>query len=205
MPVPCFAKYYSISDASINCTVQKDSKIRWEEKRTFSFQGIYTFGYYDLPMIGYDWFREIVVLENSKAYALNESQKPGSYWVEHLDTYHRIHFYYQAENEKRTFEYRYVIEGAIKVYEDYGQLYWKLQGDRWGEAVEYFTATIHLEQSVPMELYKVWVHGPLNGVVTKVDDKTIFIEARDVPSNTFVEVRLLILPMGKKKLAPLDH
>jgi uncharacterized membrane protein len=43
-----------------------------------------------------------------------------------------------------------------------------------------------------MENYKVWVHGPLNGVVTKVDKQTILVEATDVPAYTLIEIRLLI-------------
>ena len=192
MPAICFAKQYEIDSTEISCTVKQDTVIKWEEKRTFSFSGNYTFGYYDLPMVGYDWFRKIVVLEDDKPYKLSENKEPGTYWVEHLDTYHRVHFYYDATNEKRTFGYNYVIEGSVKVYEDFGQFYWKMQGDRWGVSVGNFVATIHLEKPIRKEDLHVWAHGPLSGDVTIVDESTILLEAKDVPANTFVEVRLLV-------------
>lgn len=191
-PITTFAKSYEITDVGINCTVQQDTKISWDEIRSFKLNGNFTFGYYDLPMFGYDWFRNIKVLELGKPYALNESFKPGSYWVEHLEEYHRIHFYYNATDEARSFEFQYNIEGAVKVYEDYGEFYWKMQGDRWDVPVGNFKAVIHLEQPIKKEDYLVWAHGPLSGDVTKADDFTIILTAKNIPENTFIEVRLLI-------------
>lgn len=192
LPISTYAKSYEITDVGINCTVGQDTKITWDEIRSFALHGNFTFGYYDLPMFGYDWFRNIKVLELGKPYTLNESQKQGSYWVEHLEEYHRIHFYYNATDENRNFEFQYTIEGAVKVYEDYGQFYWKMQGDRWDVPVGNFKAVIHLEKPIKKEDCHVWAHGPLNGDVAFIDDSTIVLTAKDIPENTFVEVRLLI-------------
>lgn len=192
LPVTSYAKYYDILSVDIDCYINQNSIVEWEEKRTFSFAGNYTFGYYDLPMTGYDWFRKIVVLENDIPYLFNTSKSMGTYWVEHLSDYHRIHFYYDATDEQRTFGYQYLIEGAITRFEDYGQFYWKMQGDRWGEPCDRFTARIHLEKPIPKDDYLVWVHGPLNGVVSKIDDQTILLKVSDVPAYSFVELRLLI-------------
>jgi len=192
MPIIAYAKSYEITDVGIDCTVGQDTKIAWDEFRTFKLNGNFTFGYYDLPMFGYDWFRKIKVLEKNKLYDLNETNKPGSYWVEHLDDFHRIHFYYTAENETRSFEFQYVIEGSIKVYEDFGQFYWKMQGDRWGVPIGNFKAIIHLEKPIKKEDLHVWAHGPLSGDVKIIDDSTIVLTAKNVPSYTFIEVRLLV-------------
>lgn len=191
VPVLATDKSYTISNVSIDCTVLKDTNVIWKEDRTFAFKGEYSFGYYDLPIKGYDWVKEIVVRENNRDYLLSEDKAPGSFWVEHLADKHRIHYYFLAKDETRTFSYWYRIEGAIQVYQDYGQWYWKLQGTGW-DKISDFRATIHLEKPQPIDDYKVWVHGPSNGKVTKVDDKTILIEAKDVPKETFIELRLLV-------------
>lgn len=190
--LPCLGKTYSIPEVNIDCTILQDSRVTWKEDRTFLFQGDYSFGYYDLPKTGYDWARDIVVGENDIPYAFNESKTTGTYWLENITDAHRVHFYYTAENEKRTFQYSYTLEGAVDIYEDYGQFYWKLQGKGWGSSVGSFLATLHFEKPIPQDEVMVWAHGPLNGVVSKIDDSTVRLEVTDVPAYSFVEIRLLV-------------
>lgn len=186
------SKSIQIHDVNIDCTIKQDTKVQWKEIRSIDFNGQFTFGSYDLPKQGYQWVKEITVGEKGSAYLFNETEQPGTFWSENLTEMHRLHFFFQAENELRAFDFNYLLEGAVDVYQDYGEFYWKLQGTGWGASVDHFQATIHLEKPVPIDEYMVWAHGPLNGEVTKIDDKTILLQVDHVPAYTFVEVRLLL-------------
>lgn len=123
---------------------------------------------------------------------LNESRKTGTYYVEDTGSTYKIHYFYSAYNERKTFTFNYTIPGLVKVYQDYGKFYWKLQSKGWERPIGSFQARIVYDFSVPIDDYFVWAHGPLWGEIRKIDDKTVFIEVSDVPANTFVEVRILI-------------
>lgn len=103
-----------------------------------------------------------------------------------------MNFYYSAYDETKIFRFIYKLNGVIKIYEDYGEFYWKLQGEGWDKKIEEFETKIKFVSPIPKENYFVWAHGPLWGEIEKVDDKTIYLYVKDVPPNRFVEARVLI-------------
>ena len=178
-----FAKDYSILKVKIDVTLNKDGSANFIEERTYSFQGNFSFGYYDLPKIGY---------ENLELFEVYEGDKNIKHEIEDRGNYYRVNFYYSAYDETKTFRFIYKLNGVIKIYEDYGEFYWKLQGEGWDKKIEEFETKIKFVSPIPKENYFVWAHGPLWGEIEKVDDKTIYLYVKDVPPNRFVEARVLI-------------
>ncbi|HOC52445.1 MAG TPA: DUF2207 domain-containing protein [Caldisericia bacterium] len=186
------AKDYSIPNVKIDVTLNKDGSAYFVEERSYSFQGTFSFGYYDLPKTGYESLEEFLVYEGDTLYKYEQTKNINTYYIEDTGNNYRVNFFYSATDETKTFKFIYKLKGVTKVYEDYGEFCWKLQGVGWDKKIGVFESTIRLLTPVPMDNYYVWTHGPLWGNIEKVDDKTIYLKVDDVPEYTFVEARILI-------------
>ncbi|MGC8942871.1 MAG: DUF2207 domain-containing protein [Caldisericia bacterium] len=187
-----FAKDYSIPSVKIDVTLNKDGSAYFVEERTYSFQGSFSFGYYDLPKVGYESLDEFLIYEGDILYKKEITKNPFTYYIEDNGNSYRINFFYTATDENKTFKFIYKLGGVTKVYEDYGEFYWKLQGEGWDKSIGVFESTIKLLTPVQKDEYFIWAHGPLWGKIEKIDEKTIYLKVTDVPANTFVEARILI-------------
>lgn len=192
-----FAKDYSIPEVDIVVTINKDCSVDFTENRTFILNDSFTFGYYDLPKSGFEKVERLNVYEldkNGKKVELRQEIKDDNKNL-------RVKFFYSAYYEQKTIIYEYKLSEVVKVYKDYGEFYWKLQGSGWDREVGKFRATIRLLTPIPKESYFVWAHGPAWGDIKKIDDKTILLAINNVPPNNFVEEEsyylLLILKMLK--------
>jgi len=186
------AKDYSILSAKIDVTLNKNGSAYFIEERTYSFQGSFSFGYYDLPKEGYESLEEFSIYEGVTLYKKETTKNPFTYYIEDYGNYYRINFFYNAIDQTKTFKFIYKLNGVTKVYEDYGEFYWKLQGVGWDKIIGNFESTIRLLTPVSKDDYFIWAHGPLWGKIEKIDEKTIYLNVTDVPANTFVEARILI-------------
>jgi len=189
-----YAKTVEIPNVTITARINKDGTVLVEENRTIKFDGGFTFGFYEHPKSDMGKVTNIKVSEENQDYILetNASRSPGTYTITDLPDKIRIDFFFNANNESRTFTFTYLIAEGVKVYQDYGQFYWKLQGSGWDFPVDNFTATIYWKDSIPMDSYYIWAHGPLWGNFTKTDERSSYLEVAPVPSNTFVEVRVML-------------
>jgi len=186
------AKDYSIPNVKIDVTLNKDGSAYFVEERSYSFQGTFSFGYYDLPKTGYESLEEFLVYEGDIHYKEEQTKNINTYYIEDTGNNYRVNFFYSATDEIKTFKFIYKLKGVTKVYEDYGEFYWKLQGTGWDKKIGLFESTIRLLTPIPKDDYYVWAHGPLWGNIEKVDDKTIYLKVDDVPASTFIEARILI-------------
>lgn len=188
------AKSVSIPSVNITGTINKDASVLIVENRTIKFDGDFTFGFYELPKSDMGKVTNLKVSEGDKDYALETvaSRMPGTYVITDLSDKIRVDFFFNALNESRTFTFTYLIAEGVKVYQDYGQFYWKLQGKGWDSQVDSFTATLNWKDSIPTENYHVWAHGSLWGNFTKTNERSSYLEVAPVPSNTFVEVRVML-------------
>jgi len=187
-----FAKDYSIPNVKIEVTLNRDGSASFIEERTYSFDGSFSFGYYDLPKEGYDSLEEFLVYEGDTLYKKENSKLSQTYYIEDSGNYYRVNFFYDAFYETKTFKFVYKLKGVTKVYEDYGEFYFKLQGTGWDKKIGLFESYIKFLSPIPKENYFVWAHGPLWGKIEKVDEKTVYLRVEDVPANTFVEARILV-------------
>lgn len=187
-----YSKDYSIPKVNIEVIINRDGSASFIEERTYSFDGEFSYGYYNLTKEGFDSLEDFLIYEGGTLYKKENSKLPKTYYIEDLGSYYKINFFYNASNETKTFKFVYKLNGVTKVYEDYGEFYYKLQGTGWDKIVKIFEAYIRFLSPIPIENYFIWAHGPLWGKIEKVDEKTVYLNVEDVPANTFVEARILI-------------
>jgi len=206
-------KDYHFPEVRIDATVLPNGDLLLEEQRTFDFRnGPFTYAYYTVedPL---DHVRDFSITElvDGREIPVEPDYASHSIVVEGF----QAQWSYEANDEERTWLFRYRVACAVDVYPDTAHLYWQFIGTGWDKPTEHAVITVHLpdrsdedlprrSECVPEEGFpsvggvplqrgdvRAFGHGPLNGEVTFVDPQTIRYEVRDVPPLSFVEGSIL--------------
>jgi uncharacterized membrane protein len=208
-------KDYHFPAVDIDATVLPNGDLMLEETRTFDFQnGPFTYAYFNVddPL---DHVRDFTIAEKlddgtdvpvTPDYASHSIVTEGfqSQWS------------YSAEDETRTWVFRYRVACAVDVYSDTAHLYWQFIGSGWDQPTQHAVITVHLpghsasdarrprachpdegvildDGQTPLTRGEVraFGHGPLNGEVTFVNPQTIRYDVHDVPPLSYVEGSIL--------------
>lgn len=202
-------KDYHFPEVAIDATVLRNGDLVLQERRTFDFRnGDFTYAYYtvDDPR---DHVRDFTIHE-----LVDGREVPVEPdWATHsiVTDGFQARWSYVANDEERTWVFRYRVACAVDVWSDIAHLYWQFIGAGWEKPTSHAVVTVHLpprsERSVgrrstcipedvaapatgePLRRGEVraWGHGPLDGEVTLVDPRTIRYEVRDVPPASYVE------------------
>ena len=118
----------------------------------------------------------------------------GVYSTDLKNDHINIMIFSPSKDETKTFRIKYSLKNVAAIHSDTGELYYKFIGDNNETQIEYFKANLNLPK-FNQEDIKIFAHGPLNGNIN-FDNNRIILEVNNVPSNTFVEARILF---------PLDY
>ena len=208
-------KDYDFPEVTIDATVFPNGDLRLEETRTFDFRnGPFTYAYFNVddPL---DRVRDFTIsekLEDGTEVPVEPDYATHSIVTEGFQS----QWSYQAEDEERTWVFRYRVACAVDVYPDTAHLYWQFIGTGWDKATRHAVITVRLPgrstdaptrpaecrpderapaegATTPLEQggVRAFGHGPLNGQVTFVDPQTIRYEVNDVPPVSYVEGSIL--------------
>lgn len=198
-------KSYDFPRVEVDATVRPDGSLDLVERRTFDFDGDFSFAFFTIA-----WPPEriegLTVTEGGMPVTVREEPSPGGF---------RARWEFDAEDEQRTFEISYTARCAVDVYRDTAHLYWQFIGTGWevptesalvrvrfpGRAVGAGPALRPTEEcpaaapppaaldTRPMAEGDVlaWAHGPLQGEVRIPEPDLVVLEVADVPEFTFVE------------------
>ena len=219
--IAAFEKDYHFPEVTIDATVLANGDLVLEETRTFDFRnGPFTYAYFNVV--------DPTDIEQPdgrvRDFSIHERLANGSEVPVKPDyAYHSIatdnfqaQWSYQANDEERTWVFRYRVACAVDVYEDTAHLYWQFIGTGWDKPTDHAVITVHLPERaegspaprtecLPDEAaaevagtplaagdVRAFGHGPLNGEVTIVDPQTIRYEVREVPPLSYVEGSILL-------------
>lgn len=102
----------------------------------------------------------------------------------------KIKIFSPSEDEKKTFRIKYTIKDVALKYNDTGELYYKFLGDENKTSIDYFSVNIKLPKNKTNKV-KIFAHGPINGKINFDKEDIVHMEVANVPSNTFIEGRIL--------------
>jgi len=188
-PVSVHAKSFYFPRVQTQITVNTDGSINLVEERTFSFSGSFSEFYWDIPLKSGEDIDNVTLTEKMDNKLIQSSGL--SFNVSKIRDNVHIQAYRSIYSEDLTFVLSYRMTGVVKKYLDVGQLYYQVIGGGWGARTDRVEVDVLLSKAVdPSELF-VWGHGPLNGSSAIVNGQHLHFEAKDVPSNTFVEIRAL--------------
>jgi uncharacterized membrane protein len=211
-------KDYHFPEVDIDATVLPNGDLMLEETRTFDFRnGPFTYAYFNVddPL---DHVRDFTIaekLDDGTEVPVTPDYASHSIVTEGFQS----QWSYSAEDETRTWVFRYRVACAVDVYSDTAHLYWQFIGSGWDKPTQHAVITVHLpdeqrlgfpartecdpdETVLPTEGaplargdVRAFGHGPLNGEVTFVDPQTIRYDVSDVPPLSYVEGSILF-PTG---------
>ena len=212
-------KDYHFPEVDIDATVLPNGDLMLEETRTFDFQnGPFTYAYYNVddPL---DHLRDFTIaekLDDGTEVPVTPDYASHSIVTEGF----QAQWSYSAEDETRTWVFRYRMACAVDVYTDTAHLYWQFIGSGWDKPTQHAAITVHLPgkaapglikrptecnpdarsivlgASTPLERgdVRAFGHGPLNGEVTFPDPNdrgVIRYDVSDVPPLSYVEGSIL--------------
>ena len=139
-------KHFRIDHAGVRVEVRPDASLRVTETLTFDFSGDFSGAYRDIPLAEGVRARNVSVSEAGRLYqpggntVLGSYDRPGTFGAEQLrltaedggpTAGFRVVWHYSAEDEERTFEVGYDVEGAATAHEDVVDVPWVVWGDQW--------------------------------------------------------------------------
>ncbi len=211
-------KDYHFPEVEIDATVLPNGDLLLEERRTFDFRnGPFTFAYFTVsdPL---DHVRDFSIEEVVDGPGAPVEPDYASHTIA-VDGF-QARWSYEANDEERTWVFRYRVACAVDVYPDTAHLYWQFIGTGWDKPTDHAVITVHLPDRALAELprraeclpdegwpevggtplgrtdVRAFGHGPLNGEVSFVDAQTIRYEVRDVPPLSYVEGSILFPPQA---------
>ena len=211
-----FEKDYHFPEVAIDARVLPNGDLVLKERRTFDFRnGPFTYAYFNVADPN----------DHLRDFRMSEIRDDGTEIpVEPAFAYHSVategfqaQWDYLANDEERTWLFRYRVACAVDVYQDTAHLYWQFIGTGWDKPTDHAVITVHLPGHLatdarrPTECtpdegvipdvgqtpllpgeVRAFGHGPLNGEVAFADPQTIRYEVNDVPPLSYVEGSILM-------------
>ena len=184
-------KDYSVRSVIIDARLDQSGNMSITEKRTYDFSGTFHWAAYTLPTGSTGGVVDFSVGEEGRPYLRNPDGRAGTYTYEENSGSVSAKWFFDAQNETRTFILSYQILDVVKGYQDAAVLYYKFVGAGWDKPSGEVMVTIHAPEGMKKDQIKAWAHGPLWGTVQIDEDGTIRAQITDLPRNTFWEVRAL--------------
>ncbi|MGB9703769.1 MAG: DUF2207 domain-containing protein, partial [Candidatus Micrarchaeales archaeon] len=182
------AKSYYYPEIYINLKLENDGSVIVTQKRTYRFNGEFSWAYLDLLKKG------AKNIELINIYDADTNASPIYYYIDDYPTHLKVTWFYVAIDEDKTFVIVYKIIGAIKRYNDVAEFYWKVIDDPH-EKIEHLYINVSLPSPSP-NLFKIFVHGQGSSgkIFFSPDNKSAIITYDNIPKNTYVELRILAQP-----------
>jgi uncharacterized membrane protein len=185
------AKDYHIESVIIEAQLNSDGSMDIKEKRTYRFEGSFHWATYFLPTEKTGGVINFSVSEEGEPYSRNYERAEGTYQCVEIPGSITAKWFFDAEDEARTFILSYRILNVVKGYQDATVLYHKFVGTGWDKPTAQVKVTIHPPESIDREKVKAWAHGPLWGKIEIQNGGSVIAEIQGLPKNTFWEVRAI--------------
>jgi uncharacterized membrane protein len=194
LPAPVSAKSYRITRVDIGARLNADGSMEVSEARTYAFSGSFTFAYRDFPVGQQVTFDDFEVYEGGSPYEASDSESPGTYRVTRSGGRTRVTWYYRANDETRTFGFRYRALDTVEKYDDAAVLYYKFLSEDWDMAQDNVSISLAPPGPIARDEVKEWLHGPLWAESRITEDGAILAQCRRLPPDTYLEIRALYPP-----------
>jgi uncharacterized membrane protein len=185
------AKRYSVERVDVAAVIAKDGTVAVEEAITYRFDGSFSFAYRDIPLKRGERISDIRVHESGSNYVQSSNETPNTFKVQQTGDGLRVTWYYNANNERRTFRFSFIAHGIVKRHADVGEFYYKFIGEGWDRVIHTVNARVTFEERAYGSDLRAWAHGPLHGLVTIGSEGAVDFTIERLPPRTFWEGRVV--------------
>lgn len=120
----------------------------------------------------------------------NDARPDRTFAVEYNDEGAVVTMYHRSNDTKRDFTLSYHVENAVNIYDDIAEFFWNLSSENEISTIYNMTAKVILPDPLTQEEYRIWAHGPLNGVFNKDGDNSASLEVELVSTYEPVDIRI---------------
>ena len=188
---PLSAKEFSIEEVYVETQIRPDGTVRLVEKRSYYFDGDFSWADYNLPKYKIANIRDIEVREAGQPYTRSDSEQPGSYMVDRSGDEIEIKWYYDAEDEERTFTIAYTIEGVLRVGPEWSEFEWIFLSSRWDKDTQNATFEVRLPEGSPSYDLESWIHGPVAQLNKRNTTGGILVSGGPIDDDDQVKIRTI--------------
>ena len=138
-----------------------------------------------------------------KVYTQKNNASTGDYGVYKLTTSSRGADFkvFCKSTKNKVFYMEYTIKDVVVIHNDVAELYWNVMGSDYEEKIADFQVLIHLPKEDSD--VRIWTHGPLTGVNSIVNKKTLSFKDTNVKPYKAETVRIMfdknLVSNGTKK------
>ena len=179
---------YTIPLINEDLYVQSDGTLHVKEVIHYSFIGTFHGIYRDIPLTGSQHISDVKVTSTG-AYS--------NYTIINDGTNERIQVFLYSNPEKTipinnknvdvTIQYNFL--NGINVYNDIGELQYKLVGQSWAVAVGKVIANIHVNSSQGV---RYWLNPPYYATNSTWNNNVLQVTSTSIPSGQYFELRMVI-------------
>ena len=197
------SKNFYFPKVRIEVNIDRDGSFTVDEFRTYDFEGEFSWASLWIPLSiqrqDYQYHASLTdfIIRDEQGKALPAET------ASHADRFD-AKWYYQARNERRTFQIHYRIQGGIVSYPEVSELYWQIIGSGWDRPVADVQIQVYLPEEVDSKNdILVYGHGPLSGYASIVDLRSTRFTVSNLPAYQFVEIRM-VWPAGIVRGVPSE-
>lgn len=165
------AKDYTIPELLIEVKINEDGSLRITEHRTYVFDGSYSWANYMIPKSGFSALENIQISENGENFTNLNSEEPQTFLVEESSDAFNVKWFFEANDEERTFSISYTIQGALTIGPEWSQFFWNYVGSDREKSTEQLTILLQLPDTTERPNLHAWVREPdWDLEITKLDN-----------------------------------
>jgi len=184
-----FSKSYTIPIIKVEVTIQPDGSVTVTEHRTYRFDGSYTWADYQLPFRGFSTIKDLRVLENGDPYRNENNEEPGTFQVQRNEDTIRMQWFYEAQDEERTFTISYTLEGVLTIGPEWSQLFWSYLNGNREKDTDSLSVALQLPSAVGADSIHTWSRGPQQKILVAGTSNGYTAEAVDIDNSEHVTIR----------------
>lgn len=161
------AQEYSIPLVRAEVEVRDDGSLRVTERFTYEFDGSFTWAHRSLPSgedSGYRRIRNVRIEEDGAPFINENSEEPGTFLVRQSNDMIDFRWFFEAEDERRTFLVSYTLDGAVVIGPEWSEFFWNYVAEDRERATDSLAVTLRLPREVPADSLHAWGRGPLQRI-----------------------------------------
>lgn len=180
---------YSLTNAHIDLEVNENGLVNVAEEIDYHFDSSANGVYREIPL------KEGQSVENLQVYV---DGAYSDYEIIHLGSKEKVKVYLYrdaAKTKKITsgtdikLYLEYSMPKVARVYNDVGEIQYKVWGEEWDEDLDHLTATISFPDNKKLEY---WINPPSTNAKAVWEDNVLYITSDGVSSGKYVEARAII-------------
>jgi len=188
-PLQGYGKSYEIPKITIEVEILPNGNVVITEHRTYHFDGSFSWADYRLPLKGFKDIKDINVSEDSRYFTNQNTEIPETYMVQQGDKSIRIKWFYEANDEQRTFSISYVLEGALVFGPEWSEFFWNYLSASRDKDTKQLTVRLRLPRSLRSDSLQLWSRGPQANITLMKTGEGYRVEAQNIDDDESLRIR----------------